>query len=159
MNEVELIIWDAAPMTQRYAFEALNRTLKDIRGWKDEENRERLFWWNSCTARRRLLSNLTKKHKKEFNSWLRQIGNETAPAIALQDEDEPTWTDIPSQYLVQPKENPIQSLIDEVFPDLKERMSDPLYLQEKAILTPLTQDANEVNNYMFKQLERDVAKQ
>lgn len=30
MQEVRLIIWDEAPMTQRYAFEALDKTLRDI---------------------------------------------------------------------------------------------------------------------------------
>ncbi|KAL8143407.1 hypothetical protein V2J09_016439 [Rumex salicifolius] len=35
-------------------------------------------------------------------------------------------------------------------------MSDPLYFQERAILTRLNQDVDEVNNCMFKQLEGDV---
>ncbi|GJU47753.1 ATP-dependent DNA helicase PIF1-like protein [Tanacetum coccineum] len=30
IQEVQLIIWDEAPMTQRYAFEALDITLRDI---------------------------------------------------------------------------------------------------------------------------------
>ncbi|XP_071713958.1 uncharacterized protein [Rutidosis leptorrhynchoides] len=34
MQEVRLIIWDEAPMTQRFAFEALDKTLKDILGAK-----------------------------------------------------------------------------------------------------------------------------
>ncbi|GKE63744.1 ATP-dependent DNA helicase PIF1-like protein, partial [Tanacetum coccineum] len=37
MQEVQLIIWDEAPMTQRYAFEALDTTLRDIMGFKDSE--------------------------------------------------------------------------------------------------------------------------
>ncbi|XP_071721366.1 ATP-dependent DNA helicase PIF1-like [Rutidosis leptorrhynchoides] len=43
MHEVRLIIWDEAPMTQRYAFEALDKTLRDILGAKKEENRGKLF--------------------------------------------------------------------------------------------------------------------
>ncbi|XP_071704160.1 uncharacterized protein [Rutidosis leptorrhynchoides] len=43
MQEVRLIIWDEAPMTQRFAFEALDKTLKDILGAKDDENRLKLF--------------------------------------------------------------------------------------------------------------------
>ncbi|GJV04341.1 ATP-dependent DNA helicase PIF1-like protein, partial [Tanacetum coccineum] len=34
MQEVQLIIWDEAPMTQRYAFEALDKTLRDMLGYK-----------------------------------------------------------------------------------------------------------------------------
>ncbi|GJR41658.1 ATP-dependent DNA helicase PIF1-like protein [Tanacetum coccineum] len=32
MQQVQLIIWDEAPMTQKYAFEALDKTLRDILG-------------------------------------------------------------------------------------------------------------------------------
>ncbi|GJV30633.1 ATP-dependent DNA helicase PIF1-like protein [Tanacetum coccineum] len=35
MQEVQLIIWDEAPMTQRYAFEALDKTLRYILGYKN----------------------------------------------------------------------------------------------------------------------------
>ncbi|GJW05360.1 ATP-dependent DNA helicase PIF1-like protein [Tanacetum coccineum] len=37
MWEVQLIIWDEAPMTQRYAFEALDMTLRDTLGFKNTE--------------------------------------------------------------------------------------------------------------------------
>ncbi|XP_071741196.1 uncharacterized protein [Rutidosis leptorrhynchoides] len=43
MQQVRLIIWDEAPMTQRFAFEALDKTLRDILGAKDEINRGKLF--------------------------------------------------------------------------------------------------------------------
>ncbi|GJV52268.1 ATP-dependent DNA helicase PIF1-like protein [Tanacetum coccineum] len=43
MQEVQLIIWDEAPMTQRYAFEALDITLRDILGFKNMEKRNQLF--------------------------------------------------------------------------------------------------------------------
>ncbi|XP_071699017.1 uncharacterized protein [Rutidosis leptorrhynchoides] len=43
MQQVRLIIWDEAPMTQRFAFEALDKTLKDILGAKNEANRSKLF--------------------------------------------------------------------------------------------------------------------
>ncbi|GJX00670.1 ATP-dependent DNA helicase PIF1-like protein [Tanacetum coccineum] len=43
MQEVKLIIWDEAPMTQKYAFKALDKTLRDILGFKNPENREQIF--------------------------------------------------------------------------------------------------------------------
>ena len=43
IKEAKLIIWDEAPMTQRYAFEALDKTLRDILGFENPENRERIF--------------------------------------------------------------------------------------------------------------------
>ncbi|XP_071705325.1 uncharacterized protein [Rutidosis leptorrhynchoides] len=43
IQQARLIIWDEAPMTQKYAFEALDKTLRDILGTQDETNRTRLF--------------------------------------------------------------------------------------------------------------------
>ncbi|XP_071739626.1 uncharacterized protein [Rutidosis leptorrhynchoides] len=43
IQEVRLITWDEAPMTQRFAFEALDKTLRDILGAKDDANRSKLF--------------------------------------------------------------------------------------------------------------------
>ena len=43
LKEARLIIWDEAPMTQRYAFEALDKTLRDILGFEKPENRDRIF--------------------------------------------------------------------------------------------------------------------
>ncbi|XP_071739216.1 uncharacterized protein [Rutidosis leptorrhynchoides] len=40
---IVLTVASSAPMTQRYAFEALNKTLRDILGAKAEENRRKLF--------------------------------------------------------------------------------------------------------------------
>lgn len=43
MKQASLIIWDEAPMTQRYGFKALDKTLKDILGYPNVANRERIF--------------------------------------------------------------------------------------------------------------------
>ncbi|XP_071727277.1 uncharacterized protein [Rutidosis leptorrhynchoides] len=43
LHEVRLIIWDEAPMTHRYAFEALDKTLRDILGTKFYKNRSKIF--------------------------------------------------------------------------------------------------------------------
>ncbi|GJU87647.1 ATP-dependent DNA helicase PIF1-like protein [Tanacetum coccineum] len=43
MQQVELIIWDEAPMTQKYAFEALDKTLRDILGYPDPDKQNKIF--------------------------------------------------------------------------------------------------------------------
>ncbi|GJR51294.1 ATP-dependent DNA helicase PIF1-like protein [Tanacetum coccineum] len=43
MQEVKLVIWDEAPMTQKYAFEALDKTLRDILGYPTSENRNKIY--------------------------------------------------------------------------------------------------------------------
>ena len=39
MHQVKLIIWDEAPMTQKYAFEALDKTLKNILRHKKKQTK------------------------------------------------------------------------------------------------------------------------
>ncbi|GKE35718.1 ATP-dependent DNA helicase PIF1-like protein [Tanacetum coccineum] len=43
MQQVQLIIWDETPMTQKYAFEALDKTLRYILGYKNLEKRSMIF--------------------------------------------------------------------------------------------------------------------
>jgi ATP-dependent DNA helicase PIF1 len=43
MIQVDLIIWDEAPMTNRLAYEALDRTLKDIIGYQRREKVDQPF--------------------------------------------------------------------------------------------------------------------
>ncbi|GKB70493.1 ATP-dependent DNA helicase PIF1-like protein [Tanacetum coccineum] len=43
LQQVQLIIWDEAPMIQKYDFEALDRTLRDILGYKNPEKRNAIF--------------------------------------------------------------------------------------------------------------------
>ncbi|XP_021979692.1 uncharacterized protein LOC110875797 [Helianthus annuus] len=43
LQEVKLIIWDEAPMMKKYAFEARDKTLRDILGLVVYTNRERVF--------------------------------------------------------------------------------------------------------------------
>ncbi|KAL8167450.1 hypothetical protein V2J09_008949 [Rumex salicifolius] len=81
------------------------------------------------------------------------IDDGTTPAIALEDEDEESWINIPDQFLINPKENPIQQLVDEVYPKFNQNKHDPTYIQERAILTPLNQDVDQVNAYMFEILQ------
>ena len=43
LKETDLIIWDEAPMTHRFAFEAVDRTLRDILSKDDSQASEKIF--------------------------------------------------------------------------------------------------------------------
>ncbi|KAL8105984.1 hypothetical protein AgCh_029703 [Apium graveolens] len=43
IQNTDLIIWDEAPMQKRYAFEAVDRALRDIMGYVSSENRQKPF--------------------------------------------------------------------------------------------------------------------
>ncbi|GJY31541.1 ATP-dependent DNA helicase PIF1-like protein [Tanacetum coccineum] len=196
MQEVQLIIWDEAPMTQRYAFEALDTTLRDILGFKDLEKRRQIFrgmtvllggdfrqilpvipqakrpevvqacinrfelWrhYKVFTLMRSMRVNEYSADggidtaKQEFNQWVLAVGDGTLPTKMKEWEDEPTWIDIPETFLIKTWDCQIQKIVEETYPDFTLRHTNDEYLKERAILTPRNDDADAINEFMFKQL-------
>ncbi|GJV81518.1 ATP-dependent DNA helicase PIF1-like protein [Tanacetum coccineum] len=200
MQEVELIIWDEAPMTRRYAFEALDVTLRDILGFKAPSRRQQLFGgmtvllggdfrqilpvipkakrpeivqacinrshlWDSCNIFKLTRSMRVNEYgadgqidtfKQEFNQQVLAVGDGTVPVKKKEEEDEATWIDIPEQFLIKEWDSPIQIIMNETYPEFTSRQSDGEYLKERAILTPKNDDADAINEYMFKQLSGET---
>nr|GEV19385.1 AT hook motif-containing protein, putative [Tanacetum cinerariifolium] len=165
MQQVELIIWDEAPMTQKYAFEALDKTLKDILGYPNLDKRNKIFGGmmvllggvfrkflpvipkgkragnvQACINRSKLW-----KHCKV--STLKRM-----PARTKDGGDEPTWIEIPETFLIPSSESPIQQIVKETYPNFIQRKKDDTYLRERAILTPRNGNVDAINAYMFDKL-------
>ena len=49
IEETDLMIWDGAPMTHKHAFDALDKTLKDIMSMKTRK--ESAFWQQNSYVR------------------------------------------------------------------------------------------------------------
>ncbi|GJX09165.1 ATP-dependent DNA helicase PIF1-like protein [Tanacetum coccineum] len=170
MQQVKLIIWDEAPMTQRYAFEALDKTLRDILGYKYPEKRNHIFGgmkvfleelWKCCkvfTLTRSMRVNEYSGNreidlrKQNFNRWVLAVGDGKLPAKKKETEDEPTWIEILEEFLIKSWSNPMEQIVLETYPDFTTRKTDKLYLKERAILTPINDDADAINEFMFKKL-------
>ncbi|GKA93711.1 ATP-dependent DNA helicase PIF1-like protein [Tanacetum coccineum] len=90
--------------------------------------------------------------KLEFNQWVLSVGNDIVLAKAKDGEDEPTWIQIPEQFLIKSSDSPIEKIIPETYPNCIERQHDDEYLKERAILTPINDDMDEINTYMFNKL-------
>lgn len=184
-------------MTQRYAFEALDRTLRDILGYENKEKREKLFGgltvllggdfrqilpvitkgkrqevvqacinrshlWKFCkvfTLTRSMRVNeispdgSINSRKQEFNRWVLKLGDGNLPAISKAEEDEPTWIEIPEDFIIETCNAPIAQIVKATFPDFTTRQVEDAYLKERAILTPRNDDADAINAYMFEQLK------
>ncbi|GKB85095.1 ATP-dependent DNA helicase PIF1-like protein [Tanacetum coccineum] len=80
------------------------------------------------------------------------MGDGTLPTKMKEGEDEPTWIDIPKKFLIKCWDSPIQQIATEKYPDFTSRQTDDEYLKEGAILTPRNDDAEAINEFMFKQL-------
>ncbi|GJZ04023.1 replication protein A 70 kDa DNA-binding subunit C-like protein [Tanacetum coccineum] len=67
------------------------------------------------TAHRRFIIPL------EFNQWVLSVGNGNVPAKAKDREDEPTWIQIPEQFLIKSLDSPIEKIVAETYPNFIER--------------------------------------
>ncbi|GKD32609.1 ATP-dependent DNA helicase PIF1-like protein, partial [Tanacetum coccineum] len=67
-------------------------------------------------------------------------------------EDEPTWIQIPEEFLIKSWNSPIEKIVSETCLDFTTRQTDDQYLKERAIITPRIDDADAINEYMFKKL-------
>ncbi|XP_071695348.1 uncharacterized protein [Rutidosis leptorrhynchoides] len=152
IQEVRLIIWDEAPMTQRRRLPA-NPTR--------DTKRQETDLWQHCqlhTLSRIMRVNEynsdghhdTRKHA--FNKWVLDVGEGKVQARCKDGEDEPTWIKIPDEYIVRSEKSPIETIVDTIFPYYTVRQEDEEYLRERAILTPRNDDADQINKHMFKKL-------
>ncbi|GJX05241.1 DNA helicase PIF1, ATP-dependent [Tanacetum coccineum] len=46
--------------------------------------------------------------KQDFNQWVLAVGDGTLPAQAKEGEDEPTWIEIPEEFLIKSADSPIE---------------------------------------------------
>nr|GEV75230.1 hypothetical protein [Tanacetum cinerariifolium] len=124
MQQVQLIIWDEAPMTQKYAFEVLDKMLRFILGQNGR-----------CGP-------VLHKHIRDveilqgFHPYTEHEGDGTVSAKKKEEEDEATWIEIQERFLIKSCESPIEQIVKETYPDFTTRQHDDEYLKERAILTP-----------------------
>ncbi|XP_022040106.1 uncharacterized protein LOC110942639 [Helianthus annuus] len=188
LNEAKLIIWDEAPIVHKHAFEALDRTLKDVLSVGDSRNSEIPFGgkaivfggdfrqilpvvqngskqdivhaslcssyiWSSCkvlklTRNMRLSvgassSNIQEIH--EFAKWLLEVGEGN---VGDGNDGEAT-IEIPNDLLITDSTDPIQSLIDFVYPSVLDRFKDRDYFCERAILAPKNEVVHGINDRLL----------
>ncbi|XP_021974686.2 uncharacterized protein LOC110869772 [Helianthus annuus] len=188
IDEAKLIIWDEAPMVHKHAFEALDRTLKDVLSVSDSRNSELPFGgktivfggdfrqilpvvqngtrqdivhaslcssyiWSTCkvlklTRNMRLSVGSSSSNIDEINDfakWLLEIGEGN---IGDGNDGEST-IEIPKDLLITDSTDPIQSLIDFVYPSVLNRFKDRDYFSERAILAPKNEVVHGINDRLL----------
>nr|XP_023912224.1 uncharacterized protein LOC112023830 [Quercus suber] len=88
---------------------------------------------------------------KDFSEWILKIGNGE-----LAEGDGDNNISIPSDLIIQPSENPMQDIIDNTYPGLETKYTNPSYLQERAILAPTNEVVEELNDYIVSSLNGEV---
>ncbi|XP_074358183.1 uncharacterized protein LOC141697605 [Apium graveolens] len=82
-----------------------------------------------------------------FNKWLLQIGDGSMYDIPGQE-----MIRIPPELYRPTGENPMEDIVNEVYPSLLENYRDPAYLKERAILTPKNETIHELNDFLMSMI-------
>ncbi|KAF7826480.1 uncharacterized protein G2W53_017644 [Senna tora] len=150
-----IIIWDEAPMTHRYVFESVDRTFRDITGINSPfggkiiilggdfrqilpviPNGSKAQMINASIVNSplwrhfevlHLRENMRTRNDQGFPEWLLRVGDGIEPVIENDMIKIPPDMGIPWEG-----EDPVNDLIDHVFPDLSRHMNDPSYMVERA---------------------------
>ncbi|XP_057746540.1 uncharacterized protein LOC130965797 [Arachis stenosperma] len=183
----DLIIWDEVPMTNKLAFEMLDRTLRDIMVSVSDKNKDLPFGgkvvvlggdfrqvlpiipkgsraeivmasinssvlWKYCevlhlTKNMRLtigLEQSTAQELKSFSDWILQIGEGRYGTVV----NDKLFVDISSDLIIPVLENPVEDIVNTIYPNLVQNFSDPSFFQDRAILAPTVNNVKEINNYI-----------
>ncbi|XP_022014423.1 uncharacterized protein LOC110913914 [Helianthus annuus] len=154
-------------MNHEHAFEALDRTMKDIFkcemtfGGKVIVNASitSSYIWSTCKV-----LTLTKNMRltvgantsdideiKAFADWLLDLGE---GKIGDSDDYE-VVIDIPEDLLIKCSEDPMSDLIDFVYPSLLQLYKDKDYFAERAILAPTNEVVQEINEKLLDSFPGD----
>ncbi|XP_022041875.2 uncharacterized protein LOC110944524 [Helianthus annuus] len=157
LKKTQLIIWDEAPMIHKHAFEALDRTLKDILMPASSENVSLPFGGKVIVFGgdfRQILPVVPNGSRQDivnaslkFANWLLDIGEGKVGGR----NDGEVVIDIPEELLITGSIDPVGSLIKFVYPSILEHFKDPNYFLERAILAPKNEIVHEINDLLLAQ--------
>ncbi|XP_019413906.1 PREDICTED: uncharacterized protein LOC109325794 [Lupinus angustifolius] len=172
ITQASAIVWDEAPMVNRYALEAVDRTLRDIIGCDAPfggkvvilggdfrqvlpvipkgNNAEMIaacivkspLW--AYTNVLHLRQNMRSLQDQSFAEYLMRIGDGVEPTI--RDDLVKIHHDM---TITWEGEDSIQQLIHEIFPNLGSHGWDASYMSERAILTPTNENVHKLNDIII----------
>ncbi|XP_074298174.1 uncharacterized protein LOC141628995 [Silene latifolia] len=178
----KLIIWDEAPMTHKYSFEVVDKSLKYVMRVVNERNVE-LPFGGKVVVFGEIFDKLCRLCPKEveqtlcvlrltknmhlqvgsssdnvddirkFSEWILKIGD----GVAGGENDGEVDLEFPDDLLIQRVEDPIASLVNVMYPYLQRQLWNPDYLQERAILAPTHEIVEAVNDYVLSKIDEDEA--
>lgn len=90
-------------------------------------------------------------HQQEvarFSEWILAIGEGRVPCTAREGESEPSWVKIPNDLLLRTDGDKLSCIFNATYPDFHRYYSNTAYLAQRAILTPINEVADTVNDYV-----------
>ena len=92
----------------------------------------------------------TEKQKEvnEFAEWILNIGE----GKTTSDEGE-EWIQIPRDLILEKGNDPRETIVNSIYPNLLSNYKEPKFLEERAILCPRNETVEEINEYIMNQIE------
>ncbi|XP_076918409.1 uncharacterized protein LOC143578824 [Bidens hawaiensis] len=135
LKKTSLIIWDEAPMIHKHAFEALDRTLNDVMHDDSGNSSEAVFGGKVVVF------------GGDFRQILPVVTNDQGNAGGPNDGQ--SVIDIPDDLLILNSVDPMGDLITFVYPNILDRFNELTYFQDRALLAPLNEVVQEINECMI----------
>ncbi|XP_020105819.1 uncharacterized protein LOC109722262, partial [Ananas comosus] len=116
------------------------------------------YIWNNCRVFRlstnmRLLrcpvNDSSKEKMANFAKWILDLGDGKLDAMKLETDEEPTWIKIPDALLMKSSSDGIKDIVSVVYDNIHQNYNDPAYLRDRAIITPMNETVDEINNYVL----------
>jgi len=88
----------------------------------------------------------------DFSKWILDVGEGKLPTISFEDDEEPTWIEIPEDFLIPSSTNPVQQIVIDTYPELENNIMMKNYLRDRCILAPTNDCVEEINSYVVGSL-------
>jgi ATP-dependent DNA helicase PIF1 len=114
------------------------------------------YLWRYCevltlSTNMRLLhgSSISEIHERtEFSKWVLGIGDGSIGEVI----DDEIKLQIPEDLLIKSSGDHKASIVDSIYPSLLDRMHEPSFFQDSAILTPKNVTVEEINDYVMSMI-------
>ncbi|KAK9705328.1 hypothetical protein RND81_07G048700 [Saponaria officinalis] len=176
LKNTKLIIWDEAPMVNRYCFEALDKSLRDVLRSPDIPDIDIPFGGKVVVfggdfrqilpvipkgSRQDIVLRLTKNMRlrvnstsnnvdeiREFSDWILKVGD----GVLGGPNDGEASIEIPDDTLLKEATNPVAAIVRNTYPLLLEHLWDEKYFQDRAILAPTHEIVKMINDYILNSI-------
>nr|CAG8627565.1 809_t:CDS:2 [Entrophospora candida] len=150
LQRTSLIVWDEAPMMDRYAFEAVDHTLKDLMKAVDPELEGKPFGVMKLKINMRLRCTTSDLiEQDEFARWLLKVGEGHITAVG----PEKNTIQLPDDIVLSFEE--LTDLTQFVYSGFSSHTNSQ-YLVEHAILAPKNDQVKAINDIIMTQFPGDT---
>ncbi|PIA32904.1 hypothetical protein AQUCO_04300089v1 [Aquilegia coerulea] len=92
------------------------------------------------------------KEIEDFSEWVLKLGEGRIPTRSVNEYDDSSWIKIPEDLLIENNDDPIQQIVETIYPDVSTRFVEPNYLKDRCILTLINDCVDSVNQAVLSRI-------